>query len=649
MKTTILFISLFLLLIGNEILISQPQKQTRVVTVKEEINQYFQNYYSGMYKVRDIVDIDFMRGDKKYLYASIQNPYGMLTNSFVFVTKTSEDYQGEVEGNRVGIYKDGSMLWLSEPDLPLEPIRIFAIDDINLDGTVEITTQSGSGAISLDIYSWNGTTGNLISGEDIIGVEFAMVFVDVEGDGIWEIVNLNYPDGSEVWSWNGLEYGKWPNTPIAPPTELYPANNFIPHVNCFITKQGDSFTYSYIVENDALSKQRIELFWVVAEVDEEELSKENPPYWTSSGYANNLEGWGTPVLNNGYQIWPGESKGGFKFITSGLPTIAVYAMQAYNSAPSTDSMSSSEALAIYELNRSENMVWGETVGPREHDDTLNFEGFLDTLLNYNQRSLELGWITNQTTTDKYDSLFTTAKILLEGNHIPWVEYTLQTVLEEVDEDSSGNITSEAYALLRYNTEYLLENLPEVIAPVLTSITPAIALRVFSFGTPPPAITATATGDFFTDSSVVYFNGSAKTTNYVSETELTFQLSGSEVSTPGNYPVWVSNYGSNSDTLYFSVTDTLPQAIVPILECVQDNGDHTFTAFFGYDNSNEEVVYIPVGIKNGFTPGAQNRGQPRIFLKGEHTNVFSVVFDGNNLTWTLYRGSVTANRNSTPCP
>lgn len=186
-------------------------------------------------------------------------------------------------------------------------------------------------------------------------------------------------------------------------------------------------------------------------------------------------------------------------------------------------------------------------------------------------------------------------------------------------------------------------------PVLSSISPVIALRVFSFGTPPSAITATATGEYFTDSSVVYFNGSAKATNYVSETELTFQLSGSEVSTIGNYPVWISNNEATSDTIYFSVTDTLPQAIVPILECVQDNGDYTFTAFFGYDNSNEEVVYIPIGIKNGFMPGVQDRGQPKLFLPGNHTNVFNVVFNGKDLTWTLDRTSVTANKNSTPCP
>jgi hypothetical protein len=186
-------------------------------------------------------------------------------------------------------------------------------------------------------------------------------------------------------------------------------------------------------------------------------------------------------------------------------------------------------------------------------------------------------------------------------------------------------------------------------PVLTSISPAIALRVFSVGTPPSAIAATATGDFFTDSSVVYFNGSVKTTNFVSETELTFQLSGSEVSTSGNYPVWVSNYGSNSDTLTFSVVDNLPQTLTPTLQCVRNIGDDSYWAYFGYNNNNSVSVYVPVGSKNKFAPTPIDRGQPKLFLPGNHTNVLIVVFNGKNLTWTLDQTSVTANKLSTPCP
>ncbi|MGQ9644314.1 MAG: hypothetical protein ACUVT3_10695, partial [Ignavibacterium sp.] len=409
MQTKVIFVTLFLLIISNGILISQPQKRLREVAVTQEINQYFQDYYSGMYEVSDIVDIDSLRGDLKYFYISIQNPYGMLTNCFVFVTEIGENYLGEVEGNRVGIYKEGNIIWLSEPNLPLESGRIFAIDDINLDGTVEIITEWDYGVVSLEIYSWDGVSGKLLNSEPIIGKEFNMDFVDVEGDGILEIINVDYPEVTDVWSWNGSEYGKWNSTPSVSLTELYPANNFIPHVKCNVTKQDSIFTYSYTVKNDEQSKQRIELFWIQTNVDAAHLSKKSPAYWESSRYSNNLTGWGTTVLNNGYLIWPGETKEGFKFITKSLPAVDVFAMQAYNVAPATDSMSNSEALAIYEENRTINMVWGKTIGPSNLPSPFIPLNFIDTLLNYNQRSSELGWITNQITAAKYDSLFNLAK------------------------------------------------------------------------------------------------------------------------------------------------------------------------------------------------------------------------------------------------
>ena len=186
-------------------------------------------------------------------------------------------------------------------------------------------------------------------------------------------------------------------------------------------------------------------------------------------------------------------------------------------------------------------------------------------------------------------------------------------------------------------------------PILASISPAIVLRYISGGGLPSGLTVTATGYNFSDSSVVYFNGNAKTTTVVSDTIITFPITGSEMSTLGNYTVWISTYGSNSDTLTFSVMDTLPQTISPTLQCVSNNGGGSYTAYFGYINNNSVGVYVPIGSKNKFSPNPIDRGQPKLFLPGTHTNIFSVNFNGRDLTWTLDQASVTANKNSTSCP
>lgn len=78
-------------------------------------------------------------------------------------------------------------------------------------------------------------------------------------------------------------------------------------------------------------------------------------------------------------------------------------------------------------------------------------------------------------------------------------------------------------------------------------------------------------------------------------------------------------------------------VFPTLQCVIDNGDGTYTAWFGYINNSSSTVVIPVDpnfSKNMFTSNPKYRGQPDTFLPGTHEHVFSVLFDGNKITWMI---------------
>jgi hypothetical protein len=76
-------------------------------------------------------------------------------------------------------------------------------------------------------------------------------------------------------------------------------------------------------------------------------------------------------------------------------------------------------------------------------------------------------------------------------------------------------------------------------------------------------------------------------------------------------------------------------LVPLLECVDNNGDGTYTAHFGYLNTTGSVINLPVGPKNMFVGGDKDRGQPVMFLPGEHLSEFTVVFDAlDTLKWML---------------
>ena len=96
-------------------------------------------------------------------------------------------------------------------------------------------------------------------------------------------------------------------------------------------------------------------------------------------------------------------------------------------------------------------------------------------------------------------------------------------------------------------------------------------------------------------------------------------------------------------------------LIPLLECVDDNGDGTLTAHFGYLNQGNVAINLPVGPKNMFEPGQLDYGQPEVFLPGEHLDVFSVVFNiTEELHWMLKadgdrRHQVTASVMSDACP
>jgi hypothetical protein len=126
----------------------------------------------------------------------------------------------------------------------------------------------------------------------------------------------------------------------------------------------------------------------------------------------------------------------------------------------------------------------------------------------------------------------------------------------------------------------------------------------------------------------------------------------------------SGYTENLDAFVFkktsdneaSVWDFEPQEDVrPILECVQDNFDGTYTAHFGYLNENLNPVGIPVGNDNKITGGGlsgQDQGQPTTFQPGrtdyQPDAEFTVVFNGSNLVWSLDGRTSTASSGSTKC-
>ncbi len=165
---------------------------------------------------------------------------------------------------------------------------------------------------------------------------------------------------------------------------------------------------------------------------------------------------------------------------------------------------------------------------------------------------------------------------------------------------------------------------------------ALTFSAFWNGEPVIADEATTRGEWTQYSFEVQATGE--------ETVIAFEDTG----TPNSFGVFLDD-----------VVVTALYPVVNILECVTDNLDGTFTAHFGYDNLTDAPLTIPYDDDyNALTGGGLSNAQlvantPQYFgyvgsSPSQPNSAFQVVFDGTNLSWTLFGNEVTADADSDPC-
>jgi len=396
-----------------------------------------------------------------YFFNPLEDPYGTLKGCFIFIGGPDR-----LHGNIVGMYKDGRVLWHSDTLKCLPDLDLFTTRDLNNDGTIDLVFQCGNEETQLWIFSWDGQTGRRINAVDedgssaIEGSEFggtgSFGLIDVEGDGVWEIYNYHDEDGSGGYSWNGQEYGHWANTPNT--KIMFPPRNRIDvTVNCRVIKQTDTLQFSYEVFNKPTSKQSIvDINIGCLTMGISHVYK--PPFWLG-GHGKKFIGWSTMTDYHTGHLRVGKSMRGFIVKAKSLCAIYSFYSHGYNDIGDLHRSDFIEKADLITKDDLENAFWGKTIGPIDPPNPFDSLAFLDTLQSFTTRSRELGWITTQPTADKYLAFFTSTKASLQANNIGASRVKLISVLAAANQDSSSTLTSEAYALIRYNTEYLLQQLP----------------------------------------------------------------------------------------------------------------------------------------------------------------------------------------------
>jgi hypothetical protein len=110
---------------------------------------------------------------------------------------------------------------------------------------------------------------------------------------------------------------------------------------------------------------------------------------------------------------------------------------------------------------------------------------------------------------------------------------------------------------------------------------------------------------------------------------------------------------DGDEIVCTITNeakTEAKDVRPVLNCVVFNGDRPVLADWGYSNTSDVPVDIPIGKTNTFSPAPADRNQPTTFQAGTFVGVFQTGFGTgeDSLTWTLSSHPVKANASSPRC-
>jgi hypothetical protein len=250
------------------------------------------------------------------------------------------------------------------------------------------------------------------------------------------------------------------------------------------------------------------------------------------------------------EIKPGDSRDGFGFESRSLPGLITCYSEGWADPPKFKEGMATDSIPGYtDLTPYGPGVVGRTIGPVLPPDLFDPMVFLDTLLSYTAQSKALGWIMSETAAAKYAGYFTSAKTCLQTANLGAARRALKQVLQDANADSTSTITSEAYALLRYDTESLLGKLPA--PPEITALTPSMTIAGSG------AFNLTVSGNNFVEASKVNWSGSVRTTAYVADTVLRASILAADAAAVGSPIVTVKNPdGNESDGIKFYVISTV---------------------------------------------------------------------------------------------
>lgn len=222
-----------------------------------------------------------------------------------------------------------------------------------------------------------------------------------------------------------------------------------------------SYKYNYEVISSKNSLQDIDGFtlgWLKAPVTNISPRKPDGPsnWWAVPALLDEQE----PLIQ-----WAGHEKGmtkpgstqtGFSFESKGLPGIVDSYLQGYTDIPGP--FPEGGAPGGKPPDFFHNSIAGKTVGPVAVPEPFNSEEFINNIISRKDESFKLGWIDTRMLSFKLGNrLRAIGKAISEKNVLMAKDLT-QSFIEEVESLKDEHLTPEAYYILKFNAQYLLDHL-----------------------------------------------------------------------------------------------------------------------------------------------------------------------------------------------
>jgi len=163
-------------------------------------------------------------------------------------------------------------------------------------------------------------------------------------------------------------------------------------------------------------------------------------------------------------IAPGETLAGFKIQSFGLPSIRELLVKPRFDVEkffqSLDDPNRTQTVAEMNALRDTVNFNGFTVGPWLPDSTMSLQAFTDTLETYRQRSCqELGWANDPAVCATLESRLSDVRSFLSAGDSLAAAGALSEFINLVESEKEASLSSEGYALLFFNVDYLAGRLP----------------------------------------------------------------------------------------------------------------------------------------------------------------------------------------------